>query len=470
MSTTFDDVCTLLTGATVRPASFFITSESTAPADYLALRRAVFVERFGLFDRDDADDHDASAHTVTLVARSADGTLLGGVRVHAPTGDPGLGWWRGGRLAVRDDAPAGVGSALVRAACATAEGLGALRFDAQIVPANRAFFERLGWTVVRSVVAHGREHLLLDWPVARVAALVAATKAPLAALLEPLRAAGGLGGAGFVGDDAAPIGNTVFASVDAIVPSMVERDPEWAGWCGVLVGANDLAAMGALTPDGRGNGLLDALGSPDAAHAARVITGLRRGAEAFGLPVLGGHTQLGVPAALSVTAFGATDHPVRGGAGRVGDVVSLTADLGGAWRSGYTGRQWDSSSGRSRENIAAMTSVVGRTRPHAAKDVSMAGVIGTLGMLAEASGTGAVLDVGAVPRPGGTAHGDWLTCFPGFGMLTTDAPGRPVAPAGPAVTSACGELTTSPGVRLRWPDGEVTVAVPGGVTGLGAAA
>ena len=465
MTAIFDDVCTLLTGATVRPAAFLVTAEATAPADYLALRREVFVDGFGLFAGDDTDDHDASEHTITLVARTADGTLLGGVRVHAPTGDPGLGWWRGGRLAVRDGAPVGVGSALVRAACATAEGLGALRFDAQIVPANRAFFERLGWTVVRPVVAHGREHLLVDWPVARVGALVTATKGPLAALLEPLRADGGLGGAGFVGDDAAPVGNAVFASVDAIVPSMVERDPEWAGWCGVLVGANDLAAMGAA-----GNGLLDALGSPDAAHAARVLTGLRRGAAAFGLPVLGGHTQLGVPAALSVTAFGVTDHPVRGGGGQVGDAVSLTADLGGAWRPGYTGRQWDSTSGRSRADLAAMNSVVARTQPHAAKDVSMAGVVGTLGMLAEASGTGAVLDVAAVPRPADTANGDWLTCFPGFGMLTADAPGRGVAPAGPAVSTACGALTAEPGVRLRWPDGEVTVAVPGGVTGLGAAA
>ncbi len=237
MTAIFDDVCTLLTGATIRPATFLVTATDTAPADFLALRREVFVDRFGLFDRDDTDEHDASPHTVTLVARAGDGTLLGGVRVHAPTGDPGLGWWRGGRLAVRDDAPAGVGSALVRAACATAESLGALRFDAQIVPANRAFFERLGWAVVRTVTAHGRDHLLVDWPVERVRALVAATKGPLAALLEPLRAVGGLGGSGFVGDDAAPVGDTVLASVDAIVPSMVERDPEWAGWCGVLVGA-----------------------------------------------------------------------------------------------------------------------------------------------------------------------------------------------------------------------------------------
>ena len=74
----------------------------------------------------------------------------------------------------------------------------------------------------------------------------------------------------------------------------------------------------------------------------------------------------------------------------------------------------------------------GRARPAAAKDVSMAGIAGTLGMLAEASGCAAVLDVApsrARPRP---PPGDWLTCFPGFAMITADEPDgdRPL-PAGP---------------------------------------
>jgi hypothetical protein len=42
--------------------------------------------------------------------------------------------------------------------------------------------------------------------------------------------------------------------------------------------------------------------------------------------------------------------------------------------------------------------------------------------------------------------------------------------AGPAVTAACGELTAGQGVRLRWPDGELTEAIDAGVTGLGSAA
>ena len=115
------------------------------------------------------------------------------------------------------------------------------------------------------------------------------------------------------------------------------------------------------------------------------------------------------------------------------------------------------------------SSVVARTAPAAAKDVSMAGLVGTLGMLAEASGCGAVLDVAAVPRPAAASMGDWASCFPGTAFLTTDVPGAPVADAGPATTAVCGALVPGAGVQLRWPDGSLTPAVPGPVTGLGPA-
>jgi AIR synthase-related protein len=324
----------------------------------------------------------------------------------------------------------------------------------------------------------------MRWPIGRIAAQASAAKSALGPLLADLHGPAararpqdpvggapgpgvraGLGGAGFVGDDGAPVpGTDVIAACDAIVPSMVERDPDWAGWCSVLVNVNDLAAMGASPV-----GLLDAVGARDTTHARRILAGLARAAEAYGVPVLGGHTQLGVPAALSVTALGRARNPVPGGGGRPGHAVRLTADLGGCWRPGYRGRQWDSTTHRRTDELRAMTGAVAVLRPAAAKDVSMAGIAGTVGMLAEASGCRAVLDVAAVPRPTGASMGDWLTCFPGFAMLTADRPEGPPLPAGPATGAVCGELTTGEGVGLRWPDGETTEAVTSTVTGMGPA-
>ncbi|MEV5366113.1 MSMEG_0567/sll0787 family protein [Streptomyces cellulosae] len=452
-----------------RQSRFHIEQACSAAelSDYRRLRREAFVHEQGLFTGHDLDDRDTDPRTLVLVAKDQDATVVGGVRL-GPVGDgPDIGWWQGGRLVVarRARGPHGIGAALVRAACARAEAEGVLRFDATVQAQGEVLFKRLGWRSVREIEVAGALHMLMRWPIGRIAAQAAAAKSALGPLLAALRAPAALGGAGFVGDDGAPVpGTDVIAACDAIVPSMVERDPGWAGWCSVLVNINDLAAMGASPI-----GLLDAVGAKDTAHAARVLDGLGRAAQAYGVPVLGGHTKLGVPAALSVTALGRTDHPVPGGGGRPGHAVRLTADLGGGWRTGYQGRQWDSSTHRRTDELRAMTGAVAAARPAAAKDVSMAGIAGTLGMLAEASGCRAVLDVAAVPRPRAVPMGDWLTCFPGFAMLTADEPGAPPLPAGPATGAVCGELTQGQGVGLRWPDGEITEAVAATVTGMGTA-
>ena len=430
---------------------------------YRALRREVFVAEQGLFAGDDSDWRDEDPRHRVLIARDGSGEVLGGVRLGPATPDADVGWWTGGRLVVRRGhrRASGAGTALVRAACADAENAGVLRFDATVQASREPMFTRLGWHAVRPMRIGDAEHVLMRWPIGRIAALAAATKRELGPLLAGLSP----GGAGFVGDDAAPVpGSDLVACCDAIVPAMVERDPEWAGWCSVLVNANDLAAMGAEPV-----GLLDAVAARDRSFASRILAGLRRASQAYQIPVLGGHTQFGAPASLAVTALGRTAAPVPGGGGRPGHRVRLTIDLGGGWRPGYAGRQWDSSTRRTTAQLRAMLGSVAATRPAAAKDVSMAGIAGTLGMLAEASGCAAILDVAAVPRPADAAPGDWLTCFPGFAMLTADPRGNVPLPAGPAVSAECGELVPGAGVRLRWPDGELTCAVPGPVSGLGPA-
>jgi putative N-acetyltransferase (TIGR04045 family) len=483
----------ILTGGPVVPPTrpkFHITIIPNDPAvpAYHRLRHEVFVDEQGLFAGTDHDDYDDDPRTVVLLARSIDtlgtdilgtgtpgsGRVLGGVRIHPMTGDggagPDLGWWRGSRLAVARDArqKLGIGPALIRAACAEAESRGAIRFDATVQAGNERLFRRLGWVPGERIQLHGEPHVVVDWPIDRFRRLAEATKSALGPLLGDLLSDQGPPGAGaWRGDDGAPVpGTDVIAATDAILPSMVERDPEWAGWCSVLVNVNDLYAMGA-TPVG----LLDALGARDASFARRVLHGLADAARAWGVPVLGGHTQLGVPAALSVTALGHAARPVPGGGARPGHRLRVTADLGGGWRPGYAGRQWDSSTRRTPAELRSLAGVVPALAPAAAKDVSMSGLVGTAGMLAEASGCRVILDVAAIPAPAGVPLADWLTCFPGFAIVSASAPG-PDTPAGlPSflTSAACGEFVPGAGVALRWPDGVLTEAVTT-VTGLGPAA
>jgi putative N-acetyltransferase (TIGR04045 family) len=456
----------ILEGVRVAPPFTVVRAEERELAAHRALRREVFVAEQGMFAGDDHDDSDDDPRSVALVAVAPDGAVVGGVRLAPVGGGRDLGWWTGSRLVVAREARggSGIGAALVRAACAEAEARGVLRFEASVQLRNEVLFRRLGWRRIGTSTVAGIEHARMRWPIDRLDRAATAAKAALGALLAPLAADGGLGGAGFVGDDGAPVpGSDLVAVCDAIVPSMVERHPEWAGWCSVLVNVNDLTAMGAT-----GIGLMDAIGARDAAAAARIVSGLRAASAAWGVPVLGGHTQLGVPAALSVTGLGRAAQPVPGAAAP-GDELSLTADLGGGWRPGFAGAQWDSTSSRRAEELRAMATSVGLARPRAAKDVSMAGLVGTVGMLAEASGGGAVLDLAAVPVPEAAGTADWLGCFPGFAMITADRRGESRMGTPWTATAVVGGVVTEPGVRLRWPDGEETTAIAGAVTGLGAA-
>jgi selenophosphate synthetase-related protein len=53
----------------------------------------------------------------------------------------------------------------------------------------------------------------------------------------------------------------------------------------------------------------------------------------------------------------------------------------------------------------------------AAKDVSMAGILGSLGMLLECNGLGVTVDLDALPRPPHVGLVEWLGCFPCLAFL-----------------------------------------------------
>lgn len=465
----------VLTGGSVAPREepFLIKlAEDKAEVEsYRKIRREVFVAEQGLFTSNDLDDLDDDPRTVILVARSPEGSVLGGVRLAPSTPSVDMGWWAGSRLVVSKTArkAGGIGAALVRAASAYAEEHGVLRFEATVQAQNEILFRRLGWTKISQVIVAGYPHVHMLWPIGRFQKLAERNKSMLGRLLgfghngPPEGSYSLFADRPFLGDDGARVPRTdTIAACDAILPSMVERDPEWAGWCSVLVNMNDLSAMGA-----EGLGLLDSLGARDESFALRVLNGLRMASEAWKVPILGGHTQIGVPASLSVTAIGRTSRPVPGGGGHVGHRLSITADLTGDWRPGYGGSQWDSSSARSSEELIELGSLVRKAQPAAAKDISMVGIVGTAGMLAEASGCGAILDIGSIPKPDSARMGDWLSCFPGFAMITADEPQQGRMQSQLTTTTECGDLVSGTGVQLRWPDGLITDAISNSITGLG---
>jgi uncharacterized protein len=267
-----------------------------------------------------------------------------------------------------------------------------------------------------------------------------ARMADLDALAAAVRSAPGLLGkrdlrvlkrlpAGIDGDDAAlvPFGDGYLVVCgEAISPPLVAADPFAAGAAAVVTNISDVRAMGA-----RPLALLDMLVSPDEAHAEAVLDGIAWAAGLLGVPVVGGHVTLGHAPALSASCTGTVRRPLRAAGARAGDVLLGAFALDGRYpsdaRDFFTALR-DRTPELLREDGEALVEVAEGGLCHAARDVSMPGIAGSLLQMIEGAGCGAVLEVERIPRPAGVALERWLRTFPSFGFLLA-APARHVVAA-----------------------------------------
>jgi AIR synthase-related protein len=226
-----------------------------------------------------------------------------------------------------------------------------------------------------------------------------------------------------VGDDCAAIpdgaGFLLFA-IEGFVPEFVAAEPYFAGYCGVMVNVSDIAAMG-----GRPIAVVDALFAASAEQAAPVLEGMAAASARYGVPVVGGHTNTrAAEAGLSVAILGRANTLLTSFDAQPGQVLIAAIDLRGRMRD--PALYWDASSGADaaqlRADLLLLPEIAEARLCMAAKDISMAGVVGTALMLLEASRLGGVIEPAAIPRPPGIALERWLLAFPSFGFLLSVDP------------------------------------------------
>jgi AIR synthase-related protein len=226
-----------------------------------------------------------------------------------------------------------------------------------------------------------------------------------------------------LGDDCAAIpdgdGYLLFA-IEGFINGFVAADPWFAGWCGVMVNVSDVVAMG-----GRPVAVVNAVWADGEAGAEPVLAGLRAAAEAFGVPIAGGHTNLrNDRGQLSVAIIGRARRLLTSFDARPGDRLVAAIDLRGRYREPFP--NWEAATdappARLRGDLEILPLLAEAGLARAAKDISQGGIIGTAAMLAECSGVGMIIDVAAIPRPDGVALGRWLSTFPSFGYLLSVAP------------------------------------------------
>ena len=224
-------------------------------------------------------------------------------------------------------------------------------------------------------------------------------KQDIAPMLRDLEAAHG---AVPVGDDCAVLadgdGYLLFA-IEGFLNGFVARDPDFAGYCGVMVNVSDIYAMG-----GRPTAVVDALWSAGADQADAIMAGLRRAAGKYQVPVVGGHSNAhNDRAQLSVAIIGRAKRLLTSFDARPGDHLMVACDLRGAYRPAGPGEpdshNWDASSDapgeRLRGDLELLPLIAERGLCRAAKDISMASFVGTTLMLLECSGVGGHLALNA---------------------------------------------------------------------------
>jgi AIR synthase-related protein len=226
-----------------------------------------------------------------------------------------------------------------------------------------------------------------------------------------------------LGDDCAAIpdgdGYLLFA-MEGFVEDFVQCMPWFAGYCGVMVNVSDIYAMG-----GRPLAVVDAIWSQGRDTSTQVLTGLAEASRRYGVPIVGGHTNhQSARGQLAVAILGRARKLLTSFDARPGHRLLMAIDLRGAYQEPHP--YWNASTTAPAERLRADLELLPLLAEDglcgAAKDISMAGAIGTALMLLECSIVGARINLDSIPRPEGVPLLRWLQSFPSYGFVLSVAP------------------------------------------------
>ena len=226
------------------------------------------------------------------------------------------------------------------------------------------------------------------------------------------------------GDDASAINignnNLLLMAADGMWGRLMEGDPRWAGYCSVLVNVNDIAAMGGVPM-----GMTNVISINKIEICNEIMMGIKEGVEKFGVPMVGGHIHPDTPYTaldVSITGIVRKDDLITSGGANVGDSIIIGIDLDGQQHLNFP-LNWDTTTHKTPEmvqsQILVMNSIARRHLLTAGKDISNPGILGTLGMLLEASEVGATVELERIPRNSNVNWEDWLKVYPGSGFVLT---------------------------------------------------
>ncbi|CDL81332.1 sll0787 family AIR synthase-like protein [Xenorhabdus szentirmaii] len=223
------------------------------------------------------------------------------------------------------------------------------------------------------------------------------------------------------GDDTAVLplkGQYVLHACEGMLPSFVANHPYFAGWSAVMANISDIAAMG-----GRALSVVNSIWHINSEQAQWVMQGIRDACRVYGVPLVGGHTNLDAAyqPALSVAIQGTAQKLLSVLHVKPQQKILIALNLRGQFHPNTTyWKCFEQVSDRILQSqIALLPQLAEANRVHAARDISNAGILGSLLMLLEATASGAHISLDAIPKPDDVDWPEWLQIFPSFGFLLT---------------------------------------------------
>lgn len=222
------------------------------------------------------------------------------------------------------------------------------------------------------------------------------------------------------GDDAGVIraadGSYLLLAADGIVPQLVTQHPSRAGRAAVLVNANDIYAMG-----GRPLAMVNVMAGMDERQMEAVSQGIREECARLRVPMVGGHVSPeGTTPFLAAGVLGTAKVLLADRGARQDQDILLAVDLRGE-RWGDSLLNWDSHVRKDAETLCGDLGILCGLAEEglcsAAKDVSNAGILGSLAMMLEDARLGAAVELGRIAVPDSFELTDWLKVYPSYGFL-----------------------------------------------------
>ena len=206
-----------------------------------------------------------------------------------------------------------------------------------------------------------------------------------------------------IGQDSAAIKNDndmlTLITTDRIKTSYIENFPLGAGFSSILVGVDDIYACG-----GKPLAASIIISFKDEITGNKMIDGICKGSKLFKVPIVRGHTNIKEFNELSSTVIGEIkkDEYISATNAQNRDKIILAVDF-----SGKVGRasklHWDTVTYKSSEEVLnkrmAMNEIAKKKIVNSSKDLSNAGIFGTIMQLVNYSKVGALVNVNKIKIP-----------------------------------------------------------------------